>query len=43
MFYKVMRSFIFFLTWYSFFILAFGLGFYIMLHKDIPDHVKVLN
>lgn len=40
MFYKVMRSFILFLTWYSFFILAFGLGFYIMLHKDVPGHVQ---
>ena len=31
--FQVMKSFILFLTWYSFFIIAFGLGFYIMLHK----------
>ena len=34
MFYKVMGTFFFFLAWYAFFIIAFGLGFYIMLHKD---------
>eukprot|EP00092_Neocalanus_flemingeri_P007937 GFUD01008564.1.p1 GENE.GFUD01008564.1~~GFUD01008564.1.p1 ORF type:complete len:1055 (-),score=196.84 GFUD01008564.1:189-3353(-) len=34
MFYKVFTSFFFFLLWYIFFIVAFGLGFYIMLHKD---------
>jgi hypothetical protein len=34
MFYKVMGTFCFFLLWYAFFIVAFGLGFYIMLHKD---------
>ncbi|TRY61746.1 hypothetical protein TCAL_09528 [Tigriopus californicus] len=38
MFYKVLKTFFRFLIWYSFFILAFGLGFYIMLHKDIPGH-----
>ena len=39
MFYKVLRTFTVFLLWYSFFIIAFGLGFYIMLHKDIvPDY-----
>ncbi len=32
MFYKVMKTFLFFLCWYAFFIVAFGLGFYIMLH-----------
>ncbi len=36
MFYKVMGTFFFFLCWYAFFIIAFGLGFYIMLHKDSP-------
>ena len=36
MFYKVMGTFFFFLCWYMFFIIAFGLGFYIMLHKDMP-------
>ena len=33
MFYKVVQTFFVFLSWYSFFILAFALGFYIMLHK----------
>ncbi len=37
MFYKVMGTFFFFLCWYAFFIVAFGLGFYIMLHKDGPQ------
>merc|ERR1719266_2163156 len=35
MFYKVLTSFFFFLPWYIFFIIAFGIGFYIMLHKDL--------
>merc|ERR1719431_632921 len=34
MFYKVLNSFFFFLLWYSLFIIAFGMGFYIMLHDD---------
>merc|ERR1711970_1377850 len=34
MFYKVFASFSYFLLWYVFFIVAFGMGFYIMLHKD---------
>ena len=34
MFYKVLNSFFFFLLWYSLFLVAFGLGFYIMLHDD---------
>ena len=34
MFYKVLGTFCFFLLWYAFFIIAFGLAFYIMLHKD---------
>ncbi|TRY61944.1 hypothetical protein TCAL_10560, partial [Tigriopus californicus] len=34
MFYKVLKTFFYFLTWYSFFLVAFGLGFYIMLHQD---------
>uniref|UniRef100_A0A0K2VB98 Transient receptor potential cation channel protein painlesslike [Acyrthosiphon pisum] n=1 Tax=Lepeophtheirus salmonis TaxID=72036 RepID=A0A0K2VB98_LEPSM len=38
MFYKVLKTFFFFLLWYSFFIFAFALGFYIMLHKDIPGY-----
>jgi len=42
MFYKVLASFFFFLLWYIFFIVAFGLGFYIILHKDdeIPEEGK---
>ena len=34
MFYKVLGTFCFFLLWYAFFIVAFGLAFYILLHKD---------
>ena len=34
MFLKVLKTFLFFITWYSLFIIAFGLGFYIMLHND---------
>lgn len=37
MFYKVLKTFTFFLIWYSFFVVAFALGFYIMLHKDVPE------
>ena len=33
MLYKVLQTFFLFLVWYSFFIIAFALGFYIMLHK----------
>ena len=33
MFLKVLKTFIFFLAWYSLFIIAFGLGFFILLHK----------
>ena len=44
MFYKVMRTFLLFLVWYSFFIVAFALGFYIMLHKDVnPVNDDVIN
>ena len=35
MFYRVLRTFTLFLVWYSFFVIAFALGFYIMLHNDI--------
>lgn len=44
MLFKVLWTFILFLTWYSLFIFAFALGFYILLHKDtgaeepIEDH-----
>jgi len=34
MFYRVLKTFISFLTWYSLFIIAFGLCFYILLHDD---------
>jgi len=34
MFYKVMATFFFFLIWYAFFIIAFGLAFYILLHGN---------
>jgi len=34
MFLKVLKTFIFFLTWYCLFIIAFGLGFFILLHKE---------
>ena len=33
MFYKVLQTFFSFLIWYSLFLMAFGFGFYIMLHK----------
>jgi len=35
MFYKILETFVTFLIWYSFFLIAFALGFYIMLHKDV--------
>ncbi len=38
MFYRVLKTFFAFLLWYSFFIISFGLGFYIMLHRDFPPH-----
>ncbi len=34
MFYRVLKTFISFLTWYSLFIIAFALCFYILLHQD---------
>ena len=34
---QVMVTFFFFLLWYAFFIVAFGLAFYIMLHKDVKS------
>ncbi|XP_023328490.1 transient receptor potential cation channel protein painless isoform X2 [Eurytemora carolleeae] len=33
-FFKVLRTFFWFLAWYSLFIVAFGFGFYIILHQD---------
>merc|ERR1712241_1670268 len=32
-----MKTFFLFLTWYFLFIIAFGLGFYILLHKDVAE------
>ncbi|XP_040568559.1 transient receptor potential cation channel protein painless [Lepeophtheirus salmonis] len=40
MFYKVLESFFYFLIWFSFFIIAFAFGFYIMLHRDNGDNVN---
>ena len=37
MFYKILETFVTFLVWYSFFLIAFALGFYIMLHKDVKN------
>merc|ERR1711962_1875206 len=37
MFFKVLKTFIFFLAWYSLFLIAFGLGFFILLHKDTDE------
>ena len=34
MFYKVMQRYVKILAWYSCYLIAFGLGFYIMLHND---------
>jgi len=40
MFYRVLSTFLLFLTWYSLFILAFSLSFYILLHNDTPNKVE---
>merc|ERR1711971_1424760 len=37
MFTKVLRDFVLFLLWYSMFIIAFGFGFYIMLHRRTEE------
>ena len=39
MFYKVLGTFTFFLLWYAFFIVAFGLAFYILLHNDQAEYI----
>ena len=41
MFYRVTGSFLKFLFWYSAFILAFGLGFYIIFHDDTEFHDSI--
>ena len=40
MFFKVLKTFLLFLTWYFMFIIAFGLGFYILLHKTMTKGDK---
>ena len=40
MFFKVLKTFLLFLTWYFLFIIAFGLGFYILLHKTSDELTK---
>jgi len=41
MFYRVFRDFVYFLAWYSVFIVAFGLGFYLILHQDQDDMTNI--
>ena len=43
MYYKVMKRYIRIMIWYSFFIIAFGLGFYIMLHNDTENVMELQN
>jgi len=38
-----MATFIYFLIWYAFFIVAFGLAFYIMWHKDVKSKAAAAN
>jgi len=40
MFYTVIFTFLRFLLWYVFFIIAFALGFYVMFHTDFPGAEK---
>ena len=35
MFFKVLKSFFSFLSWYGLFLIAFGLSFFILLHQDV--------
>lgn len=37
MFLKVLKTFLLFFTWYCLFVIAFGLGFFILLHKSASD------
>ena len=41
MFYKVMKTFLFLFGIYVFIILAFGLAFFIVLHKDETDNIAI--
>jgi hypothetical protein len=43
MFLRVLKTFFLFLAWYSLFILAFGLGFFILLHTDRPELQQQAN
>jgi hypothetical protein len=43
MFLRVLKTFFLFLAWYSLFILAFGLGFFILLHTDRPELQQQVN
>ena len=43
MFYRVTGSFMKFLSWYSSFIIAFGLGFYILFHDDTKRQTVANN
>ena len=38
MFFRVLATFLTFLLWYSLFIIAFGFGFFILLHSDTPPN-----
>ena len=40
MFYRVLKTFVSFLAWYSLFIIAFAFSFYILLHDDNGDSDK---
>ena len=40
MFLRVLKTFLLFFTWYCLFIVAFGLGFFIMLHKEVDKDSK---
>merc|ERR1712032_1157664 len=40
MFLRVLKTFLLFFTWYCLFIVAFGLGFFIMLHKEVDPNSK---
>ena len=40
MFFSVLTTFLTFLLWYSLFIIAFGLGFFILLHSDVEMNKK---
>ena len=41
MFYKVTTRYVKIMVWYSFYLIAFGLGFYIILHPDVKKRKRV--